>query len=171
MVLGLIESLLFVDAIWFQQWPLDWTLFVAVSLFFYLFLPAVEGFLTVRQRGHASSAVSPGCLVGGIGFLILALAFAVAWHIMPPEDQISCPPGETCSPLSIGRAAFIGTAVIQTVAPVLLLLEGVAGAIGGLLGGWIGEVLGQKRAAQARPHGETAAGDTPSSGDSNHGAR
>jgi len=170
-VLGLIQGLLALGWGWLPHWPFAWMLFVALSLFFYLFLPAVEGFLAARQSGAASSASSPGCLVGGIGFLVIALAAAVTLLVMPPMVRTSCPPGETCNDKAgAGFVVGFATFLIQVIIIIFFLLEGMAGAIGGLLGGWIGGVLGQKRAAMSRQRGETAAGDAPSSGDSNHGA-
>jgi hypothetical protein len=160
-VLGLIQRLLLLGFELFQQWPsvwmlrqwfLDWVLYVALSLCFYLFIPAVEGFLTARQNGDALSASGPGCLVGGIGFLVLALAEAYTLLFIPPPDY---------TPRGIYGPSVGDIVIIITLS---LLFEGLTGAIFGTYGGRLGGRLGQKRAALSRQRA-AAAGDTPSGGD------
>jgi hypothetical protein len=169
-VLGIIEGLLILG--WgLQHWSLAWMLVVGLGLCFYLFIPAVEGFLAARQSGKAFSASGTGCLVGGMGFLVLALAVAGALLVLPLTVRTDCPQGETCSRVDTGYAVGLGTFYFKSMIIAFLMIEGLAGGIGGVLGGWIGGVLGQQRAARSSPRGDASAGDALSSGDPSERAR
>ncbi len=145
-VLGSLAILLFLGGAWLlQHWLYAWLLVFVLGLFSCLVLPGVEGFLTARQSGEGS--VGHGMLVGGIGFLVVALAVAVLLY------------SRLVAGLVIG---LINTSVIT----------GLAGAFVGVVGGLLGYTIWAKNArAGAGPRGDTPAGDALSSSGPSHEAR
>lgn len=119
------------------QWATSWLPFFALSAFFYLGIPALEGFLTAWQSEDAYAGVGPGCLVGGISFLAIAIPGAASSVLALNAPRPVCPPD--CPRLYLPPGFAIGL-----ILPVVLI-EGMAGVVGGLLGGWIGGILGQRR--------------------------
>jgi hypothetical protein len=121
----------------------------------YLLLPALASFLAARQSGDASSGLVSGCLVSGVGFLILVVVFALVTMISP-----GCYPGlgEDCGDGFGGEfVAGIGGTMMT-----LLLVEGVGGVIGSLVGGWFGGSLGERWATRSHERSRSAAPGAPS---------
>lgn len=137
------------------QWSTTWWPFVALSAFFYLGIPALEGFLTAWPNEEAFLGVGTGCLVGGISFLAIAIpAFSIsvqALNAPRPACPSDCP--RFYLPPSFGIAVVVVPAV---------MVAGMSGVVGGLLGGWIGGVLGERRARRSNQGSAIAARELPS---------
>ena len=146
-MLAALQSLLWTQAIPLELWGTSWLPFVAISTFFYLLIPALEGFLASRQDEKFTSGVGEGCLVGGMSLLIFtitAVVFLILASTVMPEQ---CPPA--CPGFSI-YTYFPPMGGSLTAVPIIPL-EGVGGIFGGLLGGWIGEITGQRVAIISSP--------------------
>ncbi len=140
-LLGLLQSLLLLG--WTQlqpQWSSAWVVFVVLSLLCYLAAPALDGFLAARQNEDTSTGVGPGCLVGGIGFLIIAV---VASLLIPLALRPQCAPPGSCN---WGGAILASTAAEEAVS-LFWFIEGIAGALCGILGGWLGSLMGKRSAS------------------------
>jgi hypothetical protein len=145
--LGLLQSLLLLGCVLLQpQWPFSWVAFLVVSGLFSLAIPALDGFLAARQNEDTSSGFGPGCLVGGIGFLIIAILTSL---LIPLALQHPCAPPEGCN----WGGAIMASAALQEAIIILWFAEGMSAVIGGSVGGWLGGLLGKR----SRP----AAGDLP----------
>lgn len=131
------------------RWPLFWLPPIPLSLLIYLLIPALAGFLTARRRGDDFSESNPGCFVGGIGILIVAIIVPIVSTVV---DIIILEPG--CPPYC-PRFYFDPLAVAQPVLPFFIFCECVAGVSMSSLGGWLGGILGQKRATRSRQSSET----------------
>ena len=145
-VLGLLQILLVLGLAWLAPWPFAWAAFVVLSVFCSLAIPALAGFLAFRPDEDPSSEFPPGFLVGGIGFLVSLLAL---WSGLLPLASLACPPG-SCQGWGFG----LGGVLVLTILGALWLLEAL---FAGPLGGWVGGVLGKRRASAPNESGGTAA--------------
>lgn len=153
LVLGIVLGLLQILLVWgwelIARWPFSWLLFGALSLFFYLAISALDGFLASRQNQETSSGFPPGFIVGGIAFLVEGITFVAAPAIvLTPLLPIVCPPG-SCRGLSAGIGGFFILVIISA----FFLLEAL---LVGPLGGWIGGVLAQRWASRPKQSSTTA---------------
>jgi hypothetical protein len=137
-LLGLLQMLLLTQGAGLAQWSASWLPAIALGALLYGLIPALEGFLTSRWKGDASSGQRAGCLVGGIGFLVIALTEAGKLALTPPPACKSF-----CQDLS-GPLYVVSVAVAA-----------YGGAVGGRLGGWIGGILGHKWATRSRRDSES----------------
>ena len=139
LTLGLLQSLLLLGWVLLQpQWPFSWVAFAVLNVLFYLAVPVLDGFLAARQNEDASSRFSPGCLVGGIGFLLIAVVASV---LVPLVLQPHCAPPEGCN----WGSAMVASAGLQGAISLLLFAEGMVAVIGSSVGGWIGGLLGRRQ--------------------------
>jgi hypothetical protein len=145
--LGLLQSLLLLCWVLLQQqWPFSWVAFLVLGILVSLAIPALDGFLAARQNEDTSSGFGPGCLVGGIGFLIIA---ALTSLLIPLVLQSQCAPPGSCN----WGGAILASAAAGELVSLFLVIEGIAGVVFGLLGGWLGGLLGSRRAAASQSSG------------------
>ncbi len=142
LVLGLFQLALALGVAAFQQ-VLPQLLCIALAVILYLLVPALVGYFGARRSSSGASGEGAGCLVGGIGFLIILGALLVSSVFVPHFLQPQCQPD--CNP----RGAIVGAAIARAAVFLYLLLEGVVAAGAGLLGGWLGGLLGRRHAAAA----------------------
>jgi hypothetical protein len=138
LLLGLLQLLLLIQASALGNWADSLLPVVLLAAALDLLVPALAGFLAARQSGDASSGVGAGGIVGGFGFLTIAITLIVlsAQALNAPHQP--CPP---YSPRLYIPPEFISGFVIIP----LIVLEGLGSMVGGLLGGGIGGLLGGKR--------------------------
>jgi hypothetical protein len=129
-----------------QRWQFVRLPAVALCVLLYLLIPALVGFLTPRRGRTVDTEHNPGCLVGGIGFLVIA-AVALVWYDNTTASMTASP---ACSQLGCAAAKTLAEAVVEGEVVTILLFEGVVAVIGGLLGGGIGKALGRRRAAASK---------------------
>lgn len=148
LTLGLLQSLLLLGWVLLQQqWPFSWVALLVLGILVSLAIPALDGFLAARQNEDTSSGFGPGCLVGGIGFLIIA---ALTSLLIPLVLQHPCAQPGGCN---LG-GAMLTSAGVEVFIVISLFIEGIAAIIGGLLGGWLGGLLAQRRAVTSHISGE-----------------
>ena len=141
LALGGVQILVLFVARPLEQWATNLWPSVALSAFFYLGIPTLEGFLTARRTEEAFSAVTMGCLVGAIGFFVIAILAAVISVQLLNPPRLVCPPD--CPRLYFPPSLIIGLLILP-----IVVVEGLGGVAGGLLGGWIGGLLGRGRATR-----------------------
>jgi len=117
----------------------------------YLLIPALAGFLAARQNGDTASGVGPGCLVGGISWLVIVVATTLIIVLTPPQPV--CQPG-VCGRAFVSAAA-LGEAIIVTT----LFFEILGSLFGGLVGGLIGGALGRRWATASNQRSGTSDGE------------
>ncbi|HEY7357636.1 MAG TPA: hypothetical protein VH590_14255 [Ktedonobacterales bacterium] len=143
LILGALQILLVLGWGVIVLWPFSWLLFGLFSILCCLVISALDGLLTSRRNLEPDAVFAPGLIVGGIAFLVEGIALVAAPDIV--LTPIACPPG-SCR----GLGAGIGGVFILAVIGAFFLLEAL---LVGPLGGWLGGLLGKRRA--------TAAGNLP----------
>lgn len=139
-LLGLLQLGLLLQGEKLEQWATTLWPVIAISALLYLLIPALEGFLASWQNEDASSGTGSGCLVGGMGFLVLAIGFTLGAILASPQCQSG--PRVVCGN---GASAGLIGAVVEIITT-LFFVEGIGSVVGGLFGGWIGGLLGHRRA-------------------------
>ena len=143
-LLGLFQLGLLLRGQQLEEWATTLAPVVGISALIYVLIPALEGFLVAWQSVDASSGPGAGCLVTGMGFLVLVISFTLGAILTSPQCQPG--PNVVCGH-GLGGGALLGAAIAITI--MLFIVEGIGSVVGGLLGGWIGGLLGERRARQA----------------------
>jgi len=160
-LLGLFQLGLLLRGQQLEEWATTLMPVVAIGALLYVLIPALEGFLAAWQSEDASSWAGAGCLVGVIGFLVLAVGFTLEAILTTPQCQSGPNVHGFC-----GHGLGGGTLLLAAIAIIIFIffMEGIGSVGGGLLGGWIGGLLGERRARQAHRSSARAAQE-PSPGE------
>jgi hypothetical protein len=150
-LLGLFQLGLLIQGQKLEEWATTLVPVVGISALLYVLIPALEGFLAAWQSEDALSGTGSGCLVTGIGFLVLVVSFTLGAILTPPQ----CQPG----PNVVCGHGFSNMLIVAAIAIIIFIffMEGIGSVVGGLLGGWIGGLLGERRARQAHRSSARAA--------------
>jgi hypothetical protein len=110
-------------------------------------------------EGVGASGADSGCLVGGIGFLVVAISSCVFLPALSPPSP-SCSP--RCGPGlgAAGMYALAGFFVWVEIA-VFILAQGAIAVAGFRLGSWADEAVGRRRATGSRRGSGTVADKPP----------
>jgi hypothetical protein len=112
-------------------------LFGALS---YLAIPTFAGFLAARRTGKDLSGVISGSTVGAVSFLLIILVVAVV-----APSSFAAIPHSRCTP-NCGHLLLIPPEWILTALFFGTVIMNGFGLVPAILGGWLGGVLGAKRA-------------------------
>jgi hypothetical protein len=163
-MLGTIQAVLFflvMGGFWFNNF--GWS-FIVSATFFYLLIPALEGFLSARRNADVYAGVGAGGLAGGTSIPTFIIGAIIASVVLLNLPDPGCPPN--CpGPYFFSLEYFRAIDYFRESVPILIfvaaIVAGIGGLGGGFLGGWMGSNLGQRFAHTSNQRSSTAKHDEP----------